>query len=651
MTDWARLLGVACLLAACDGDATRERAAIPATKSVASERTPTEWPAYGNDPGGSRYAPLDDLSRENVGRLELAWTFRTGDASQREGPSELAFEVTPILVEDTLYLCTPSNRVIALDPTTGVQRWSYDPHIPLAGARYANQLVCRSVAYWRDPHADGACSARILTATNDARLIALDARTGAPCSGFGTRGEVDLARGVGELHWSGEYQVTSPPVLVGDVVAVGSAVSDNYSVDAPSGVLRGFDVRSGELRWAWDLAPPDLERGAAGWALGTPNVWAPMSVDEQRGLLFVPTGNPSPDYYRGDRRTDAYGSSVVALRGASGEIAWHFQTVHHDLWDYDVASQPTLVTITRDGKEIPALVQPTKMGLLFVLNRETGEPLFPVEERPVPQDGAPGERLSPTQPFPLRPPPLVRHALRPDDAFGLTPFDRRWCRNRMSELRSGGIYTPPTLQGSLMVPGNAGGSNWGGVAVDPVRQLVVANVSDVPFAVTLLPRADYERARRENPGVEISPQLGTPYAMRREIVLSPLGIPCNAPPWGTLAAVDLGSGEIRWQVRLGTSRDIFPLPIAIEFGTPNIGGPLVTAGGLVFIAAAMDDYLRAFDVTTGEELWKGRLPAGGQATPMSYRAAGRQYVVIAAGGHQRAGTRLGDYVLAFALPE
>jgi quinoprotein glucose dehydrogenase len=376
-------------------------------------------------------------------------------------------------------------------------------------------------------------------------------------------------------------------------------------------------------------------------------------VDEERDLLFVPTGNSAPDYYGGHRDgIEQYASSLVALRASTGEVVWSFQTVHHDLWDYDLPAQPTLASVRRESVEIPAVVQATKMGHLFVLHRETGAPLFPVEERPVPQGGVPGEKLSPTQPFPVKPPPLVPFELSPDDAFGITPWDRRACRERIGALRFEGIFTPPSLQGSLMYPGNIGGSNWGGVAVDPLRGRVIANVTSVPFAVTLLPAESYERERAANPGVEIAPQRGTPYALRRELLLSPLGVPCNPPPWGMLVAVDLATGEIAWSVPLGTIRDMAPIPIPLRVGLPNVGGPLVTASGLVFIGAAMDDYLRAFDVETGEELWKGRLPAGGQATPMTYRLreGARQYVVIAAGGHGRAGTTLGDSVVAFALP-
>ena len=625
----------------------------------------SEWPAYGGDLGGARHVPLDAITRENVSALRPAWTYRHGDVSDGGGEvrSTTAFENTPILVDDLLYLCTPFNRVVALDPATGAERWVFDPEIDLA-ARYANQLVCRGVSTWLDPEArdDAPCRRSVFTATNDARLIALDARTGVPCSAFGTVGEVDLNPGPGPQRWKGEYQVTSPPAVVGDVVVVGSAVSDNARIDAPSGVVRGFDARSGALRWAWDLAPPGFDHAAgltsdAGYALGTPNVWAPMSVDEPRDLVFVPTGNAAPDYYRGERSgMSHFGSSVVALRGQTGEIVWHFQTVHNDLWDFDVPAQPTLTRIDIDGVRRDAVVQATKMGLLFVLDRETGEPLLPVEERPVPTAGAPPtEVLSPTQPFPLTP-ILVRDAIAPADAWGITPWDRGHCREALETLRFDGMYTPPSVQGTVMLPGNVGGSNWGGIAVDPERQLALVRSSDVPWAVTLIPRAEFEAKRAASPGVEHGPQIGTPYGLRRELLLSPLGLPCIGPPWGTLAAVDLRSGEIRWQVPHGSVRDLAPVPLPLTWGVPGIGGPIVTSGGLVFIAAALDDYLRAFDVETGEELWKGRLPAGGQSTPMSFRAAfedgsARQYVVIAAGGHARAGTRLGDSLVAFALEE
>jgi quinoprotein glucose dehydrogenase len=649
-------MGVFGLLAAlCGGCGERDSQTPP-------PRGPSQdWPDYGGDAGGSRYSPLDDITPANVGRLRLAWEFHTGERTS-DGSGDLdfttAFEGTPILVDETLFLCTPMNQVIALDPETGAERWRYDPQIDRSAA-YANQAICRGVSTWLDPERSSGqpCRRRIFTGTNDARLIALDAATGRPCNDFGTGGTVDLNPAAGPQRWKGEYQVTSPPAIGRDEVIVGSAVSDNARDDAPSGVVRAFDARDGSLRWAWDLAPPDFaytpeNSSGAGYALATPNVWAPMSVDRARDLVFVPTGNPSPDYYRGaDSNLDHYGSSVVALRASTGEVIWAFQTVHRDLWDFDVPAQPTLFALRRGGRQRPALVQATKMGFLFVLDRETGEPLFGVEERPVPQISVPGERLSPTQPFPSELPHLVPTNLTPEQAWGVTPWDRGDCRERISALRFEGMFTPPTLEGTLMLPGNAGGSNWGGVAVDPERQLLVANTQNLAWAVTLFPGQDFEKQKARYPDSEISPQKGKPYGMRRELLLSHLGVPCSPPPWGELAVVDLATGKLRWQVPLGSLRDIAPIPLPIELGVPNLGGPLATAGGLVFIGAAFDDYLRAFDVETGETLWKGRLPAGGQATPMTYRVrdGGRQFVVIAAGGYGRAGTRLGDSVVAFAL--
>ena len=616
------------------------------------------WPSYGGEEG-RRFVAADEITPRNVGDLAVAWVHHHGDVSDGTGEtrSTTAFEATPILADGALYYCTPTNRVIALDAASGRELWAFDPGVDRSG-RYANQLVCRGVESWLDGvlEADAACRRRIFTATNDGRLLALDAARGVPCADFGAGGSVDLKDGVGDIAWQGEYQVTSPPAVAGDLVVVGSAVADNQRTGAPSGVVRAYGARTGALRWAFDLAPPGYERtpqntSARGWALGTPNVWAPMVVDAARDLVFLPTGNPTPDYFRGPSRLDYYGSSVVALRASTGEVVWRFQTVHHDLWDFDVPAQPTLASMRHEGREIPVVIQATKMGLLFVLNRETGEPVFGVEERPVPQDGVAGEALSPTQPFPRAPPPLVPHGLSPDQAWGLTPFDRGACREALEALRFDGIYTPPTLQGSLMYPGNAGGSNWGGVAVEPARGLLVANTMNLAWAVRLFPSAAFERERAAAPGQEVSPQRGTPYGMHRWPLLSPLGVPCNPPPWGTLAAVDLARGTIAWQVPFGTVRDIAPLPIPWRVGVPNLGGPLVTASGLVFIGAAMDDYLRAFDLATGEELWKGRLPAGGQATPMSYRLRedGPQYVVIAAGGHARARTHLGDALVAYTL--
>jgi quinoprotein glucose dehydrogenase len=632
-------------------------------------RQATEWPVYGGNEEALRYSALENITADNVGQLEIAWTYRHGDVPRADDTIGISsFQATPILVDGVLYFSTPFNRVIALDPATGAEHWTYDPGLDRSG-RYGF-LASRGVAAWRDvarPAADR-CARRIFTATRDAFLIALDAATGEPCSGFGESGRIDLAPGAGPERWRGEYGVTSPPELIGDLAVVGSLVADNQRTDAPSGVVRAFDARTGALRWAWDLAPPGFDyanrpTSADGYALGTPNVWAPMSSDPERNLLFVPTGNPAPDFYRGaGSDMDYYGSSVVALRASTGEVVWRFQTVHHDLWDYDVPAQPTLVDLTRDGRVVPALIQATKMGLLFVLHRETGEPIFGVEERPVPQGAPPGERLSPTQPFPVKPPPLVPLSFSPEQAWGLTPFDRRACRKAHQRIRNEGIYTPPSLEGSLLYPATTGGVSWAGVAVDPERKLLVVNTNDIASEVTrLVPRAEFDAHRPDQYTPFKSPQDGTPFGLVKEVILSPLGIPCNPPPWGRLTAVDLEAGEILWERPFGTVRDLVPMPFDIGVGVPSYGAPLVTRSGLIFIGAAVGrDYLRAFDLRTGEELWRGRLPFGGQATPMTYRVddvdgAPRQYVVIAAGGHylfhETVGEELGDALVAFAIPE
>ncbi|MAE93964.1 MAG: pyrroloquinoline quinone-dependent dehydrogenase [Planctomycetota bacterium] len=613
-----------------------------------------DWPHWGNDPGGMRYAPLDQIHAGNVAELEPLWTWNHGDVSDGSPPFQTtsSFQLTPIVVDGTLYGCTPFGRVFALDPMTGEERWIFDPGVD-RHARWANQLVCRGVASWVDPELEpgAACKRRVVTNTVDARLIALDAATGEPCPGFGRAGQVDLNPGVGEQRWRGEYQLTSAPTVAGDVAVVGSAVSDNARINAPSGVIRGFDLRSGAMRWAWDLAPPDQPGGerdpASGWMLSTPNVWGPMSYDPRRDLLFVPTGNPTPDYASGHRQgLDYYGSSVVALHARTGKVAWHFQTVHHDVWDLDVPAQPVIFPMRRGGAVIPAVVQPTKQSFLFMFDRRSGTPLFPIEERPAPQSGEADFVLSPTQPWPVKPPPLIRMDIRPDDAFGLTFLGRGKCRKLIERSHFEGPFTPPTRQGTIMIPGNGGGSNWGGAAVDPERQILVANTMDLPWLVTLIPPDELARARAEKPGVEHAPQEGTPWAMRREILASPIGLPCSAPPYGQLHGIDLGTGELRWTV------DVGEIPyLGIELGLPNVGGAMVTKSGLVFMAATVDTFFRAFDIETGAELWKTRLPAGGNAVPMSFRQDGRQVVVIAAGGFGRAPGVLGDALVAFALPE
>ena len=631
-------------------------------KGISSGPPASDWPAYGRDPGGSRFSPLTQINRNNVKNLKVAWIYRTGDLSDgKNARSTSSFQCTPLLVGGMLYLVTSFNRVIALDPVTGKERWVFDPQIDLKRG-YDNQLNSRGVSTWLDPQRkDGQpCRRRILLGTNDSRLLALDAATGKRCEDFGTNGEVDLARGVSVAARNpGEYAVTSPPAIIKDLVVVGAAIGDNNRVTAPSGVVRAYDVRAGKLRWAWDPIPPNFKKSAtsdAGYQLGTANVWSVISVDEARDLIFLPTGNTSPDYYGGERKgSDFYSSSVVALRGSTGQVVWHFQTVHHDVWDYDIPAEPALITVRRNGRAIPAVAVATKVGHLFVLNRDTGKPLFPVEERPVPQRGVEGEELSSTQPFPVKPRALAPQSLKPDEAFGLTEADKKACRDQMAALRNDGVFTPPSLQGTLVYPGDVGGMNWSGISFDPQRGLLITNTNRLPRAVTLIPRQDVTPEQvtkmRSQPLVELARQEGTPYMMKREVIVRlPLLVPCTPPPWGTLVAVDLNSGEVRWEVPLGVMPELADRPDAAKWGSLNLGGSIVTAGGLVFIGAARDNYLRGFDVETGVEIWKGELPAGGQATPMTYQAAGKQFVVIAAGGHGRLPSKRGDYVVAFSLP-
>lgn len=622
----------------------------------------SDWPAYGRDPGGSRFSPLTQINRNNVKSLKVAWIYRTGDLSDGQNArSSSSFQCTPLLVDGTLYLVTSFNRVIALDPVTGKERWVFDPQIDLRRG-YDNQLNSRGVSTWLDPRRkDGQpCRRRILLGTNDSRLLAVDAATGKRCEDFGTNGEVDLARGVNVAARNpGEYAVTSPPAIIRDLVVVGAAIGDNNRVTAPSGVVRAYDVRTGKLRWAWDPIPANFKKSAtsdAGYQLGTANVWSVISVDEARDLIFLPTGNTSPDYYGGERKgSDYYSSSVVALRGSTGQVVWHFQTVHHDVWDYDIPAEPALITVRRNGRAIPAVAVATKVGHLFVLHRETGKPLFPVEERHVPQNGVEGEQLSPTQPFPVKPRALAPQSLKPDEAFGLTEADKKACRDQMASLRNDGVFTPPSLQGTLVYPGDVGGMNWSGMSFDPQRGLLVTNTNRLPRAVTLIPRKNVTPEQvakiRSQPLVELARQEGTPYMMKREIIVRlPLLVPCTPPPWGTLVAVDLNSGEVRWEVPLGVMPELADRSDAAKWGSLNLGGSIVTAGGLVFIGAARDNYLRGFDIETGVEIWKGELPAGGQATPMTYQAGGKQFVVIAAGGHGRLPSKRGDHVVAFSLP-
>ena len=618
----------------------------PAVKAPAAPDV--GWPYYGGDAGGQRFSPAAQINPGNVRALEVAWTYDTRDTAG--SVRDYAFEDTPILAGGRLYVCSPFNQVSALDPGTGRELWRFDPKVDRS-VEYPNSYTCRGVAYWRDPVAapGAACAARIFMNSVDRRLFALDAATGALCKGFGNGGVVDTGAGI-RLNRNGEMQITSPPVTVGRVVVVGSSIDDNQRVREVSGAVRAYDAVTGQPKWTFDPltgANPPIVAGAA-------DVWAPMSADEQRGLVFLPTTSPSPDFWGGMRPgDDGNADSVVALNAATGRLAWAFKTVHHDVWDYDNPAQPTLGTVAYRGQARPAVLQPTKQGLLFTLDRDTGKPIVPVVERPVPQGGAPGETLSPTQPFPVAPAPLSPSRITPNDAFGILPWEKSACAKAIAGARAEGLYTPPSLKGTIVYPFTGGGVNWGGLAFDAARDVVYVNTSSAMHLVRLIPRDKVRATRQAELKLEVGEDAGAPYGVSRQVMVSPLGLPCNPPPWGLLHAVDMHDGHQLWAVPLGGTGDLAPGSQLLLHGTgaPNFGGPIATGGGLVFIGASLDNYLRAFDAASGRELWKGRLPAGGQATPMTYVWKGRQYVVIAAGGHAKSNTKRGDAVVAFALPQ
>lgn len=669
----AAIVGVTAMFSeyhSIDGELPQGASVIPANYAGVRDG---DWGAYGASLYGNKWSPLTQITPANVPQLKVAWTYRTGDFKGPGDPGETTNEVTPIKIGDTVYLCTPHARVVALDAETGREKWKFDPKE--AVSTQLQHLTCRGVSYLDASQpgataaANGECPQRIFLATADARLIALDAHTGRPCAGFGNKGAVDLWAGMPDVQKT-YYYSTSAPLSTRKAVIVAGEVSDDVSTRVPSGVIRAYDPATGRLLWNFDPGNPGSSapiKPGQHYSLSSPNSWSTASADEALGMAYFPMGMGAVDQWGGTRpaTTEKYATSILALDLATGRPRWVFQTVHHDLWDMDVPAQPSLIDLDRPGGRVPALVQATKTGNLWVLDRRTGKPIFPVEERPVPQGAAPGDRTSPTQPYSavsLMP----QQRIREKDMWGATMFLQLACRIKYHELRYDGPYTPPSLRGSLVFPGNYGVTDWGGIAVDPVRQMAFANPNYLGFVSRLIPmkKAIAEGLEPTNDpppaGFKAKPadehgfnaNAGAPFAIDLVPFLSPVGFPCQAPPWGYVAGIDLRTGKTVWKHKNGTVRDEAIVPLPFKMGVPSLGGPIVTAGGVGFLTSALDYYIRAYDVTTGNVLWRSRLPAGGQSIPMTYRSpSGRQMVVTMAGGHGSLGTKMGDYLIAYALPE
>ena len=629
-----------------------------------------DWPAYGRNQEGQRFSPLKQINADNVHELKEAWTFQTRDVKLPTDPGEITNEVTPIKVGDTLYLCSAHQRLFALDAATGKEKWHFDPQLN-ANPSFQH-VTCRGVSY-HEARADSAspdvvadCPRRIILPVNDGRLFAINADNGKLCESFANKGILNLQTNQ-PVTTPGMYEPTSPPIVTDKIIVIAGAVTDNYSTREPSGVIRGFDVNTGDLVWAFDPGAKDpnaIPSDEHHFSLNSPNSWAPAAYDAQLDLVYLPMGVSTPDIWGGNRteEQERYASSIVALNASTGKLAWSYQTVHHDLWDMDMPSQPTLADITdKNGNVVPVIYAPAKTGNIFVLDRRDGKLVVPAPEKPVPQGPAKGDRLSPTQPFSelsFRPTKDLSGA----DMWGATMFDQLVCRVMFHQLRYEGIFTPPSEQGTLVFPGNLGMFEWGGISVDQSRQVAIANPIALPFVSKLMPRGpDNPMEPPETPhaasGQEtgIQPQYGVPFGVTLNPFLSPFGLPCKQPAWGYISALDLKTNEVVWKKRIGTPRDSLPFslpfPLPFNLGMPMLGGPISTAGNVLFVGATADNYLRAYNMTNGEKLWEGRLPAGGQATPMTYEVNGKQYVVISAGGHGSFGTKMGDYIVAFALPD
>ncbi|AEQ50738.1 broad-specificity glycerol dehydrogenase, subunit SldA [Pelagibacterium halotolerans B2] len=643
---------------------------IEARSPLAMMEVGENWPAYGGTYYGTRYSPLDQITPDNVGELTRVWEYNSGDMPEGEGAEAASYspENTPLKIGDDLYHCTPMGIMIAIDAATGLEEWRYDPDVSTDAIPYG--ATCRGGAYFEVPDAepDTMCATRILWGTLDARLLAVDARTGQPCPDFGMAGEVYLEEGIGDTV-PGWYSVTSPPTIVRGIAVMGAQVNDGQAEDAPSGVVRGYDAVTGELAWAWDLENPDSRTAPAEgetYSRGTPNMWTIAAADEELGLVYLPLGNSAVDYYGSNRSEleNEYATSIVAVDVTTGDDVWHFQTVYNDVWDYDLGSQPALVDFPSGEDTVPAIIVSSKQGDIYILDRATGEPLFAPEEREVPQGGVEPDYLSPTQPFSTYH-TLAFEPLEERDMWGMTPLDQLWCRIQFRQAHYEGMYTPPTSdQRWIQYPGYNGGQDWGSLAVDEERGIMIANYNNMPNHNRLIPReeADEMGARAifepewergaEGPG----PQLGSPYAIAVNAGWRQwTGLLCSEPPYGGIRAIDLETGETLWDQPFGSARKNgpwgIPSMLPIDIGTPNNGGPVVTAGGLIFIAATTDDLIRAIDIETGETVWQDTLPGGGQTTPIVYDVAGRQFLVIAPGGHHFMETPVSDAVIAWALPE